>query len=65
MQFEPIPVNDDDDEDGPYYLVDEWIRDWIENDGLAHKGAVFPMEMWNMCGRCVFTVVLLVFYWIF
>ena len=50
MEFEPIPIEFDDQVNGPYGISDEWIRDWIE-DSKENSDAFFPMELWNMCDR--------------
>ena len=41
---EQFPVEHDDDVNGPYGLVDEWIRDWLENTG-ENSDSNFPMEL--------------------
>uniref|UniRef100_A0A914HEF1 Uncharacterized protein n=1 Tax=Globodera rostochiensis TaxID=31243 RepID=A0A914HEF1_GLORO len=51
MGIEPIDEFDDEDEYGAYGLVDQHIRNWIEQNGYQQRRALFPMEIWNMCAR--------------
>lgn len=51
MQQEPIPVEYDDAVNGPYGLVDQWVRNWVQGAGLQGRSAVFRQELWNMCDR--------------
>ena len=50
MEFEPIPIEFDDQVNGPYGIADEWIRDWIEDEN-ENSDALFPMELWNLSNR--------------
>lgn len=50
MEFERIPIEFDDEINGPYGIADEWIRDWIEDEN-ENSDALFPMELWNLSNR--------------
>jgi hypothetical protein len=48
LEFDVIPIEYDDEDNGPYGQIDTGIRNWINNQNLGERRALFPMEMWNM-----------------
>ncbi|KAI3418161.1 hypothetical protein GPALN_010377 [Globodera pallida] len=49
MEIEPIDEIENVDEYGAYRLVDQHIRNWIEQNAYQQRRALFPMEIWNVC----------------